>query len=190
MTARFNKQYRPVSTRETSALDGLSVAYARTNCDNINNTKLITLPPAVLDICIPRKASNQGSTNEYLVTHYGRQWIPPGADTLQWYLGHQRTAGSGNTTWKLYATTGIYRGDRDGIDTDQIVSPGENNPLSITTSSGTYALTAASSVMQFTGNVSRGMWLYFLLTATNADGTTEARCTYCGVFPRISVALP
>lgn len=181
MTASYTEQYRAVSTRETQNLDALSVRAIWDIANNLNNTK-----GNVQNFCIRSEiyppgcfVSLLGDTNEKVRRIFAPVFLPRGYSTFYVTVGHYRSAGTGTTAWKLYASGNLYQGSTT-IDTTKLLRGYDS--VSWSTSSGTHAI-AKSGTLRAVMSTSGLVWL--LITADNSDGATVSNITSFAVWPVI-----
>ena len=108
MAPRYQQGYKPIQTRETSALDPLSVRFVRHMDDNINHT-IVALSPKLVSQFWPggrSEADSAPSTEEVdLMAIWGPFRIPEFYDKISWTIGVDSTMGAGvNVMWELYCS--------------------------------------------------------------------------------------
>jgi hypothetical protein len=181
MTANFTRQVCPPSTIETAADDGLSVRLIQDTGDGMNNyLKFVSLYKVIGQPCIPWWYSHAATTDERVVGIFAPRIVPMGFNYLTWGIGHVRTAGADDCTWRLYCSRVLYQGDAV-LDTGKLGTVYKT--ASFTTSSDTHAVPAVDrSCAIIRGDYGR---VYLVLTAQNADVATRAALTDFDVWPSI-----
>lgn len=181
-----DKQYRPLSTAETAADASLSTRQIRDLADGVENYvrhvanfKIISLwGPDVGDQTTPWM-SHDSTTDERVVGVFAGVLVPDGYTQYTTVAGHKRTAGADDILWKLYSTGYLYDG---GPNLDATRLSPDYDWITVTTDSDTHAIDTQQSL-----DVLHGFdgFNFFVLTATNGDGSTRGCLTTLDVFPVI-----
>ena len=176
MASHSTRQYQPVSTRETSAGDALSVRVYNEFADTLNNAHYhANCHKLRSQICFPSWKSVDANTDEYIIGVFAMMEFPDNFNQILWTIGHKRIAGSGgdNTLWKLKTTSDPYRGPVEVFDGDFQSFDGFSN--SIRTQSDSHAVTHSYLKLPY-APFGTGV-TYLLLSATNSSGTARAEIT-------------
>jgi len=181
MASHSDRQYQPVSTRETNTDDALSVRAYSDMADAVNNAHFHACCHKVRSsICFPSWKSWDSYTVEHVVAVFGPVSIPDGFSDLLWTLGHRRTAGAGTVYWRLYSSASRYYGTIETMDStylstdallDFIVSTADDHEVEHSNPNLPASLIAG------------GGDLHMVLTATNSDASTRGEITTLDVKP-------
>jgi hypothetical protein len=181
MAAETTRQYRPLSTDETSADDAYNVSAVRIHASNINNACIHVFNHKLLGVpCIPNWFSWDTTDTEHLIGLFVGLEIPDTFDQIAWTIGHQRTAGSGSDSieWRMYADEWAYYGSASTIDTT-VMSAGFTSST-ITTDSNTHD--HAEPTYHAVVRGANG-WCWLCLTALNSDNTVRGKITSLDIWP-------
>ncbi len=186
MAATYTRQHRPVSQRETSDEDGLSVAFARDTANNINNAKAYRLVNKIASNYWPTgfTSADTVTTTEEVALVCPPVYVADGYDKITWTMQHARTTGSGNVTWKLYCATRLYTGPST-LDTSFLGPAYTADTTGVTTSSGTWTISVQDEALGITRDSQGRVWL--VLTATNTSGN-QATIYALDAWPRVAAA--
>lgn len=178
MTVYKTRQYRPVSTAETTAGDGASVRAILDLADGINNyLAYVGRPKLVSEMFINPIQSGDGVTSEKVVLPpFAPRLIPRGYSQVRWTIRHERIAGADDTVWRLYANRILYRGPLT-LDTSYLYL---QQVSQITTSSDDPAINYEETSLKLVRDKTNMVW--FLLTAQNADLSTRSQVTSLDVW--------
>lgn len=190
MTITYTSQYRPLSTSETAAEDGLSI---RAVCDlelALNNYQRYQgLTKAIGQCCLPHWASEDtADTDEnLLVPPFPPFVVPDAADSLSVSIGcYQSTTVGGKVTFRLYATTSLYQVSGIVLDATALVYGYTSVALECNTASGVanhiivHGQLTNPKTLQGTGHVPV---VYLVMTSQNDAGGERASVTSIDVTP-------
>ena len=177
MAAVYTTQYQPISDYETGSGAPLSVRAARDLTDSMNNAKRYAMLDKVLSHISPVWTQSVDTyTDEWVTLAFAPRIIPRGFPSLRYFLGHLRTSGAGQTTWRVYSMPSQYMG---GVNFVAGMLPAGTKNSSIITTSDTYAISTN------TVDIARGKgdesWL--LLTGQNNISTSVAEIITLDAWP-------
>lgn len=145
----------------------------------INNAKAFVLAPRrSMKFFLPL-ASSLGATNERVMHVCAPMEFPDGYTKIRWDIGHQRTAGAGTVTWRLYCSWSLYRGP-DIFDASYL-SPWYGSD-EIATASVTHDYDGAEA-LQVTKDAASLVWL--VLTAQNSAADVQGQCDDLSIVGRV-----
>lgn len=108
----YGQQYRPISTDETSADDGISVAALRQSANNICNAKYILTPNA--STAFRPEITSPSSSGEQWISFMPPVQVPAGSTKIVCKVHHKMTnlgtGGSETVTWRIYFGHRLYVG--------------------------------------------------------------------------------
>lgn len=179
MTAHTTRQYRPISSSETATDDGLTPRFCRDMADNVNNyARALGAHKVIAQLCVPEWKSHSATTEERVVWVSGPRLIPDGFTDLTVVAHHYRTEGADDVVWKLYCVGWPYAGPV-ALNTAYLL-PGYST-CTWTSSGGDLSRYATDSFDVVRGPIERRS--FFVLTATNGDGSTRAALTSLDAWP-------
>lgn len=184
--ADWQKQYRTVTTAETTALDSLGCRHIR-HWEWSLNGLLVALSPKVWHCANPQEAYSDADSADTERVHlvHGPVWIPAHCDTLSVTMGHLRVSGSGSVVWRLYCSSALYVNANDFG--SQHVGLNYDSATIATTNSSTHAIaTSVRAIDVVRDAVSE--WSWFALTSEADDASTAARFTTLDVTAQPSAA--
>jgi hypothetical protein len=184
MAAVYSKQYRPASTRETAALDGLSVRFMRDAETALNNYKAyVGAGKIVSEWAIPstKFLSPGSSTQEQVIAVWAPRRIPDGYTRIFWQICGSRRSGSSSTTWRLYSSPIQYRGPLVMAASSYLSQGYGVDDLTISSSSNEIV---QSGDLEIARDVYDDTWL--ILTAANGDASTQSGLITIDVTPVLS----
>ena len=152
----------------------------------IVNAKAFALNHKRWSYCWPAgaKLSTAAGTGEKVIMVFAPRYLPEGYNLLRVTVGHERFAGTGTTTWRLYATKFVYHGATT-IQSSFLAADYDAEDIA-ETSSDTHAISYTEALKAVReGNTGD---CYLVLTANNSDGTTRSRLTTLDVTPMLSIA--
>ena len=110
MARTHTKQYNPISSRETSVNDGLSVRTARDHGWNANNYKYHAGNHKLFgELWYPYVATLDNTTLNLLL-YLGKWRVPPGFSVVRWWLNGRRKSGTDRADFHLVAASNLYVG--------------------------------------------------------------------------------
>lgn len=190
MTVTYTEQYRPVSDSETSTNDGLSVRAVRDLERGLNNYQRYQgLTKVIGQCCLPHWQTEDTTdvAENLLVPPFPPFVVPDAADSLSVHLGCYQTATAGNrVTFRLYATTGLYRVSGIVMDTTALVYGYTSQSFVCNTAAGVanhtivHGQLSIPKTLQGTGHVPV---VYLVLTSQNDAGGERAAVTTIDVTP-------
>ena len=182
MSSSYDNQYLVLGDRLSSADGALSNVWAQIHAENINNSHAYALARVMRPaMCWPGGLSSvAGTTAEKVVAVFAPTTIPSGHNTIVWSIAHQRTAGSSQVTWRLYACRKLYNGSQTF---DSSLLGTENisywaNAINTTTSSSDVD-TDSFSIDRDLGEV------WFVLTASANVSSTTAKLHTLSISSRL-----
>jgi hypothetical protein len=180
MAVNSTRQYRPVSTDETSQDDPLSVRALHEIADGINNyAEHVAKFPLVSQPCIPHWRSHDSTTDERVIAIFAGRVIPPSFNRLQFAVGHSLESGaSGTCQWRMYISSYPYLCGDVVFDSTKL---GANDSMLITTDSEAHGFSFTEGPADIVRD--KDNMVYGLLTAKNSDAGTRAALTSIQVWP-------
>lgn len=184
----YNRQYNPVSTSETQNNNAYSVRVLRDIQNGIDNFKYyIANYPLINDVYstnidgtkIQCLFSEYPSVLEIINVIYPPKWCAAGYNQLVITANHGRLWGTGETTWKLYATDTFTNIDIEIFDSSKYQ---KYDVCSWTTDSDTKSITV--STMDLNTRTPAG-YIWFVLTSQNDNADTRSCLYSISVRPRI-----
>ena len=180
MASHSDRQYSPVSTRETSAGDALSVRVYPDMADAINNGHFHACCHKLRSsICFPNWTTWDAYTGEHVIAVFGPAYMPDGYSDILWTLGHKRTAGAGSAQWRLKSSSTRYTGPIEVFDSAKLSTDAWSN--TITTTSDEHIV--EHSFINIPTKNSGGDNVFFILTAQNSVSGTRAAITTIDIKP-------
>jgi len=178
MASNSTRQYRPISSSETSTDDPLSVPFCQRMADNLNNWhEYVGNHKVMAQICVPEWRSFLGHTDERVVWISAARTIPDGYYRLAVLASHYQVEGTGDTRWKMYCSS--YGYDAFTIfDSTKLSS--DYSAAAWTTSSSNHG-----RVVDTTPTIARNSdgLTYFILTAENTVADTVSALTTIDIWP-------
>jgi hypothetical protein len=168
----YQKGYRTITTRETSADDALSVRLAHHGESSILST-LVAASPKLVGQIWPGGHLTPGDVAdaaEMVQAIWGPFYVHPFYDVLSVTIGHQRDSGGGDTTWSLYSASQLYVGPSE-LDT-ALLGSYDAADIAIT-SSATYGISSTPRLIDIKRNAAGETFL--VLTASPDDEETRAK---------------
>ena len=181
MASHSDRQYQPVSTRETNTDDALSVRAYSDMGDAVNNAHFHACCHKVrASICFPSWKSWDAYAVEHVIAVFAPVSIPDGFSDLLWTLGHRRTAGASTVTWRLYSSGSRYKWTIGSMNSAYLSSDAWTN--SITSTADAHEV-EHSELNLPASLIAGGGDLHMVLTATNSDAGTRGEITTLDVKP-------
>ena len=186
MTANTNRQYRPVSDRETGTNDGLSVRAINDLADSINNYtfragvgKLVTEAHYT---GLWQSSDPAVSTDENIWGYWAKRYLADGPNYFACHVNGKRTAGAGTIVIKIYCSEYNYVGDQT-IDLTGL-SPGYTVSTVGTINAGAPAVYKSRdlAIPPWSGPAA-AKDCYFLMTLEPSNATTRATITNVDIAP-------
>lgn len=115
MAAIYDRQYRPITNRESAVDDGCSVRAIRELADSINNYKAHVSGQKLISAIFPRDSfqSDDNKSVERLIHSFAARWVPSGYNRLHWQIGGRQNQSATSCIWRLYCGTLLYKGPAD-----------------------------------------------------------------------------
>jgi len=185
-------QYSPVSTRETSTDDALSVRAYRDMAAALNNAHYHACCHKVrASICFPGWDSLDNVTSAHVVAVFAGVDIPDGFTHVLYTLGARRMSGAGDTQWRLYLSAKRYQSHLNLLNVDDGWDGNKGlytAPLSVDYQWGSVTVNTNTNIIQhgtvaIPSSLLLGGRLYMLLVAVNTDSSTYSRVTTLDVKP-------
>lgn len=173
-----SQQYRPLSSLEVAADDGYSVRALRDGAANVNNAVYYACAQPYLAIpCIPPWYSHDSVTTERVIAQLCPWRVAQPYDSLAIGVGHQRSAGTGTVTWRVYVDKQRYTGGAD-LDTSGLSADYDVETFVCDSDSHDVPVPALATVRRSTSG-----YVFVLLTAQNEDASTRGLISAWSIWP-------
>jgi hypothetical protein len=180
MASHSERQYRPVSTNETSTDDALSVRIYNDMADGINNAHYHACCHKLRSsVCFPHWSSWDNYTAQHVIAVFSPIYVPDGYSDFLFTIGHYRSAGSGSIIWRLKSSMKPYTGTIEEFDGSYLSTDAWST--TVTTTEDSHEI--EHGFLNQPTTLAGGEDVFFVLTAQNSNGTTRGAITTLDIKP-------